>query len=209
MISIAVLVDENGRTSTLKEGGKIVVYTKEGDIGFWKTSQEITFSISPFRSIVEIRDYIVKVISSIKKCNIFVGKEVTGQLFATLELKDFNVYEIDGKPEEFLDSIRITELNELNPEKEEILEKPGLCLKPQETQEKGTFFFNLKDALLSDPELTSKKALLPFVNEKKFKKLEIICDHIPNWFEREFEKQGIKWSSEKEEDGNIRVILSL
>lgn len=41
------------------------------------------------------------------------------------------------------------------------------------------------DFLESHSQITSKQALLPFIRQKKFQTLEIICNHVPGWLEGE------------------------
>lgn len=49
----------------------------------------------------------------------------------------------------------------------------------------GRYSINLARILAENPALNSRQVLLPALEKKHFKKLEIICDHIPRWFNNE------------------------
>jgi len=97
--------------------------------------------------------------------------------------------EVEGKPEQFLNSILATEIKESENSVQKTAQ-PSIYY-PEKTDVEGSYFLNLEAALNSDPNLTSKKILLPFLKSKDFKSLEVICDHIPRWFNEEFENQGL------------------
>jgi Fe-only nitrogenase accessory protein AnfO len=47
----------------------------------------------------------------------------------------------------------------------------------------GQYQFNLAEVLQKNPTLNSREVLIPFLEKRAFQKLEIICDHLPRWFE--------------------------
>jgi Fe-only nitrogenase accessory protein AnfO len=189
MKSVSVFLNSEGLTSTLKEEGKVKVYSQNSNNNSWEVTKEIPFSLVKSTSISELRKVILNMIKEIGDCRIFVAREVAGQLYTFLETNGFNIYEINGVPEQFLDMLQVSEIEEnKNP-----IEKssPTIECYPYRTEVADTYFMNLKAALNSNPNLTSKKILLPFIAKKEFKVLEVICDHIPKWFNDEFEKQGL------------------
>lgn len=72
-----------------------------------------------------------------------------------------------------------------------------------------TNFIDLKAVLNSDPNLTSKNTLLPFLKSKDFKTPEVICDHIPKWFHEEYEKQGFQSIESKHGENEYKVTISI
>lgn len=180
MIMIAVYVNEQGEAATLGEKGFVRVYDRL-EQGF-RIVCEISFDLEQGLSIAGIRRYLQERIQLLKECKVFVANQVLGQLYYVLEAHGFESFEAEGKPEEFLDSIYETMQRE--PRKTE-----GMKAEPQDyfelTEEEGVYLVNLKTVLNLDCSLTSKKLLLPFLRKKDYKKLKIVCDHIPKWFATE------------------------
>ncbi len=207
MKSIAVLHNSEGFTSSLKEESIVSVYTQNFPNDSWEVSKEFAFSLKKSLSISELRKLILNMLESIGDCRIFVAREVAGQLYSVLEANRFSIYEVVGKPEQFLDSILALENKEHN-NLNEATAGTLLCY-PEKTGVEGKFFLNLKAALDADPNLTSKKILLPFLLSKDFRELEVICDHIPRWFKEEFEKQGLQSTTSELEKNEYKVVISL
>lgn len=49
----------------------------------------------------------------------------------------------------------------------------------------GRYSINLAEILDENPALNSRQILMPVLKETSFKKLEIVCDHLPRWFNNE------------------------
>ena len=56
--------------------------------------------------------------------------------------------------------------------------------------------------------MNSRQLLLPFIREASFCQLEVICDHLPKWFERELASQGIAVAITANEDGILHLLLT-
>lgn len=72
------------------------------------------------------------------------------------------------------------------------------------------YLINLAEILQDNPALNSRQVLIPALEERSFKKLEIICDHIPRWFYNEL--RNLKLAAEPEvpdESGQwLKVVVS-
>lgn len=207
MKSIAIFLNPEGVTSSLKEEGIIRVYTQNFADNSWEVTEEFAFSLVKSSSILELRSMILNMIQRIGDCRIFVAREVVGQLYSVLEANRFSIYKVEGKPEQFLDSILTLE-DEMN--NSSIVKKAQtLACYPEKTAVKGTYFINLKDALNADPSLTSKKILLPFLSNRDFEVLEVICDHIPKWFDDEFKRQRLQSTLSRLQENEYKVVISV
>ncbi len=206
MKSIAVLHNSEGFTSSPKEESIVSVYTQNFPNDSWEVSKEFAFSLKKSLSISELRKLILNMLESIGDCRIFVAREVAGQLYSVLEANRFSIYEVveNGTISRLDSSFGNKEHNNLN----EATAGTLLCY-PEKTGVEGKFFLNLKAALDADPNLTSKKILLPFLLSKDFRELEVICDHIPRWFKEEFEKQGLQSTTSELEKNEYKVVISL
>ena len=206
MKSISIFLNKEGNTAAPNEEGIVKVYTYNDTSNSWSITNEIDFSLLKTTSIISLRSTISEMIESLGDCKVFVAKEVVGQLFSVLEANGFNIYEAEGKPEQFLESIFASEIEEskraLNVDQESVIPHPI------ETETKGKYFIDLKEVLSSYPDLSSKKVLLPFLSSRNFKALEIICGHVPKWFDYEFKLKGFQYDISKLEDNKYKVVIS-
>lgn len=60
----------------------------------------------------------------------------------------------------------------------------------------GCYRINLAEILEREPNLNSKQILIPFFQETAFRKLEVLCDHRPKWFGKEFGSLNVCITSE-------------
>lgn len=204
MISIAVLLNDNGETGSWLDDGIIKLYQRTNEE--WIESSSITYSISKNTTIPSLRKNLSDIIEKLKNCNVFVAKEVSGQLFSILEAHFFNVYELNGIPANFLDSVLISETKL---KKEELLLASQAANKffPEQIDKFGNYTINLKKLLQEDGTVSSKQILIPFLKEEKFESLEVVCDHVPKWFDRELSGMGYNFHTIIRKDGNISASI--
>ena len=206
MNSIAVLLNKKGFTSSIKEEGVIKVYSKNSCVDPWEVSTEFPFSLTGISSIPALRSKLSDILRKVGDTKIFVASEVAGQLYSVLEANKFNIYEVDGEPSQFLESI--IDMEEENKVVAAQKAQPVKIPEPQKTSIEGEYFIDLGAALDIDSTVTSKKILLPFIERTDYKKLEILCDHIPRWFDDEFEKRELKSTTTELKKNEYRVIVS-
>jgi Fe-only nitrogenase accessory protein AnfO len=206
MISVSVFINSKGITASPTEEGFVKIYKYDTDTKVWEVSEIFEFSLLSCSSIPEMRKTILDLLQKLGNCRIFIARSVVGQLYSVLDANRFHIYEVDGKPEEFLDSILRYEEDEAQALDTEITEPQIPC--PQETDIPGTYTINLKNALNSAPGLSSKKILLPFLTSSNFNILEIICDHIPKWFDSEFNYKGLSSTITKLNEFEYKVTIS-
>lgn len=187
MAKIAVLIDKEGMTISIKEKGSVRIFEKNGDS--WAIIDEIPCSINFSSGLSEVRKELTELLQKIKDCKIFVATEISGQLYYLLESYGYSSYQIDGKPELYLESVLQAETAEMN---RIITEKdiPTSEIKPEPTGDPGVYSINLRKALAMNLDTSSKKILKPFLQENKFEVLEVICDHVPRWFEPDLKAIG-------------------
>jgi len=186
-VDIAVFVGENGRTASLYEKGKIVLYTKTS--GKWNVQKEKDFFLDKSSGMRELRKKMDDLKSFLPQdCNIFVGLQITGLPYFELEKSNFSVWEIDGIPGQFLDHV-------LEKEEEDGLETrvEGCKLPVPHEISSGCYFISIKEIQENNTGFTSKQAILPFLRKGLFYQLEIICNHIPPWLETELINCRLFW----------------
>jgi Fe-only nitrogenase accessory protein AnfO len=207
MKSISIFLNKEGYAATPKDEGIIRVYAYDHINNSWDITKEFEFSLLKSTSIVHLRNTISNMIQRIGDCRIFVAREVVGQLFSVLEANRFNIYEAEGKPEQFLESILASENKEIK--KPDEISEQNIITYPKETDISGNYFIDLKAALSSAPDLSSKKVLLPFLTNRSFRVLEVICDHVPKWFDDELKRQGLNSDVSKLDENSYKVVISV
>lgn len=204
MNSIAVLLNNNGETCSWLDNGIIKLYKKRDEK--WIELKSFEYSISTDTNIINLRKNLSELVEKLDDCKIFVAKEVSGQLFSILEAYFFNVYELNGAPDNFLDSVLISE-QKLH--KEELLLASQAANKffPEKIDKYGNYTIDLKKLLQEDGTISSKQILIPFLKEEAFESLEVVCDHVPKWFDRELSSMGYNFHTITRKDGNISVSI--
>lgn len=179
-VDIAVYVGENGETASLKDRGKIVVFRKIKNK--WNVLRERELNPSTSQGMKELRRMMEEVMDFLAECKIFVGLSVTGIPFFELERSRRVVWEMQGKPGDFLDYIlaRDEEERQLEEQKNETV-PPA----PVETSA-GCYRISIKEIQEKNLGITSKQVLLPFLRQGNFYELRVLCNHIPPWLEAEF-----------------------
>jgi len=204
MNSIAVLLNDNGETSSWLDNGIIKLYERRNEE--WIELKNLPYSISTYSNIPSLRKYLSELVEKLDNCRTFVAKEVSGQLFSILEAYFFNVYELNGIPNIFLDSVF---MSEEKLQKEELLLASQAKNKffPEQIDKFGNYTIDLKKLLQEDGTVSSKQILIPFLKDEKFESLEVVCDHVPKWFDRELSNMGYNFHITNRKDGNISTSI--
>lgn len=204
MNSIAVLLNNNGETCSWLENGMIKLYKKRDEK--WIELKSFEYSISTDTNIINLRKNLSELVEKLDDCKIFVAKEVSGQLFSILEAYFFNVYELNGAPDNFLDSVLISE-QKLHGEELLLASQAANKFFPEKIDKYGNYTIDLKKLLQEDGTISSKQILIPFLKEEAFESLEVVCDHVPKWFDRELSSMGYNFHTITRKDGNISVSI--
>jgi hypothetical protein len=67
---------------------------------------------------------------------------------------------------------------------------------------------DLRDVMAHKTTLNSKELLLPFFQSTPFRQLEIICDHIPCWFQSELSILGLRANVESSDGGQMKIHVT-
>ncbi len=201
-MEIAVFQDVSGKTQSFLEPGIIKVYSRH--LGKWTVTKEIIFRIDNIGGLKAIRENIINMTESLGDCKVFVGRDIKGMVYNVLDGMGFNTWELEGEPLEFLEFVYEKEEEEAKANALEgtAYKSPQIILLKD-----GTYFLDLKKIQENDVNITSKGILLPFLNTTVFYQLEIICKHIPHWFEGEFKRLNLKMKNEIIGQNEIKVTI--
>ena len=202
--SIAVVLDGNGMTTSLEESSIVKVYFM--DKGNWKVIKEIICKIDDSMSLILIRENIKIMIEALGNCRIFIGNKVTGLPYTIFEKMGYNIWEIVGRPEEFLDYVleKECDMDDLKLMDEV---KPKI-LAPVNSGKEGYFTIDLKKIQEGNMNVSSKQVLLPFLNNTTFYELKIICSHQPNWLATEFKRRNLKAEVQSNTGNMVEITVS-
>lgn len=201
-MEIAVFQDISGKTQSFLKPGIIKVYSR--NLGKWEVTKEIIFRIDNIGGLKAIRENIINMTESLGECKVFVGLDIKGMVYNVLDGMGFNTWELEGESLVFLEFVYEKEEEEekANALEGKVYKSPQIILLKD-----GTYFLDLKKIQENDVNITSKGIMIPFLNTTNFYQLEIICKHIPHWFEVEFKRLNLKMKNEIIGQNEIKVIV--
>ncbi|AGK98267.1 Fe-only nitrogenase accessory protein AnfO [Clostridium pasteurianum] len=201
---IAVLTGKDGETGSIYEPGMVVIYEKEGEN--WIVKNKIIFNVNTSKGMGAVRERMVLLIESLGNCSVFLGRRVDGIPYSVLKKSGFTIAEASGNPEELLDELR--EMMIENKEKAAKKKKvEDVSIEPVALDQEGAYFINLERVQNSNPGISSKKVLLPFLRNKPFKEIKIFCSHTPQWLEGELLTLNMKLEVKELVKGEFEVRI--
>ncbi len=175
---IAVVLDGSSQVSTLSEGSSVAIFEKNTD--FWEITREIPVDFSRAGDMRAVREEINSLAGQLQSCKIIAGKKISGIIYNVFDRLGFSIFEIDAVSPPILDSIS----RDIEEEKNKTAVS-ALPESPVETDIPGYYYLDLIALQSQNPGLSSKKALRPFLAEKPFISLTLLCSHLPPWLESE------------------------
>ncbi len=199
---IAVILNEAGKLTAFERGAVLTVFSKENNV--WSVVNEIRYSLDLTSNISDIRNSIKAILLQLEDCKVIIGETITGLPYNILDRLGFEIYEAQSVSDSLLEEIN----NELETEAAHYTplssEVPTV---PVETSEQGVFFLNLIMLQEKRPEISSKKALQPFFETCCFYRLDLICSHIPPWFDVTLPQKRLTYSVEELEKNQLKVSI--
>jgi len=202
-MKVAVFVDKDGNVLPFYATGTVGLYAYEGHK--WACVKQIPFEIHDGMSMVEVRSRIVAMVHEMEGCKLFVVDTIKGFPLTILKDQGMGIWNFKGV-------LAATEL--LNHIKEEVdkvtVAKHPVTILPVAigNAKDGNYRINLVEIMDSDSSLNSKQVLLPFFQNTVFKELEIICKHVPKWFEKAFGTLQLQVRVNESTDGLCHAIVS-
>jgi len=209
---MVVLFDENNDLTDFYNLKLIKIYKKND--GEFKVIKEIPNISMVTSNIKSSREFLSKLVEEFEASKIIVGSQITGIPYHFFAKEGFEIFEAEKFSEELLEQIHedyiehpkieiVSVENEL--EKAKVANTP---IAPFAINEEGDYFLDFIKVQKYRPEITSKKALLPFLSKELYQSLIIICNHVMPWLENYFvENKNIEFSS-KRENGVYTIIIT-
>lgn len=201
---IAVVLNDSGQTETIHESSVINVYSKEKDQ--WKAINQFPFTLKGLMVVKAIRENMLYLVETLGECKIIVAKELSGVPNSMLDMSGFTIVEVEGEPEEFLDDV-LERIEEYEISLVEAAKEKEINTRPVSPKDDGHYYINLKELQNKNSGVTSKQALLPFLNNTIFHQLEIVCSHAPKWLEEELKRTNMKSTIEMVNPNEYKIVV--
>lgn len=205
---MAVFRDDTNQLARFDEITNFVFYTKEETS--WRKSDAVPFQPDLSGGLAAIRENIEQMLGAFNTCRIIITKSLTGIPYQVFDRSGFIVCEAEAFDLELLDIIQTDLIIQDEEAKEDEL---LLSNTPQETDVPGYYFIDLTQVQRKHPEMSSKMALLPFLKDTPFYTLEVVCDHIPPWFDHKLPEMNLSYilknsATENKKDSAKHVVIS-
>jgi Fe-only nitrogenase accessory protein AnfO len=204
-LKIAVVENDNRHTGSIFEPGFISTYEENG--GEWKVLNRFENKVCNAKGMAAVRMAVADIVKQLGDVKIIVAGEIPGIASGTFQAAGFDIFLVENSVVEVLDSIKkemleVIEERQKEPNKFDIME----YLEPGEN--KGDFSINIEEIMFKNPELTSKKILIPYLKNGEFKRLDVICSHIPKWFVTDLGIMGFEYEtvSESLNRKTVRIV---
>lgn len=204
-MKIAAVENNNQKTSSIFEPGFVVVYEEDG--GEWKVLNRFENKVCNAKDITAVRMGVEDTVKKLDGVKIVVASEIPGIAFGIFQAASFDIFLVENSLPDILDSIKKDIFNVIEKKQEEPCKFDIMqFLEPR--MNKGDFFLNMEEILFKNPDLSSKKILIPYLKNGGFNNLDIIFSHIPKWFNTELAVLGFKYEimSELPNKMTIRIM---
>jgi len=215
-MKIAVYIDAEDHLVSLYEPGRFCIY--QGSGSDWTRTQEIAFAVGDSASLGSIKRAFASAVAQFDGCEVLLSGSVKGFLYSYLQEFGFRIWKSEGVLVEQLAGVEQREIERAEAERA----APKSCAvaagcasggcgggrarrvaaAPISTAEgaamaaedlgSGRFRIDLISALSGHARLNSRQILLPILEGTAFDKLEILCDHLPRWFEPKLRELNLK-----------------
>ena len=203
---IAVILGDDGSSSSLNEPGTIVVFARTE--GTWKKDREMPLVLDPAKGIKDMREKMAELIGFLGPCRIVVTTSASGAPYFELERARCVIWEISGKPQEFLNQVWAEEEKESAKEQSPALVTGTSKIPVPQEKTPGTFCISIKEVQGKRPDISSKQVLQQFIQRGGFLVLDITCTHVPPWIEVEAEHRGYTLETEQVDKETVKVRLT-
>ena len=200
MYEIGVFLEERDVISSFEEAKYVKIFEKDNNV--WKVKRLIIINRNnDKKGISEIREEYKKIVGEMEDCKIVVVNKAFGIPYSVFYLQDFSIWELEGDPLSYLDEIVKNEIEQetMDEQKEEI----GKKIK------EGHYSIDLLELELTNPEISSKNAIIPYMKQEDVKKIDIHCCHVPPWLIKERDKGNIKMEIEEVKSNDFNVSITI
>lgn len=198
---IAALLRE-GQLSDFTSCTAVAVF--EPDAETWQLTSEIPYAADACTDPAEIRNHVRSLILELDDCSAVVARRLQGLPYHVFDRMGFQIFEAETLSDALLSGILAD------------IADTGAVAAPAETptapvasDEHGRYALDLIALQEQHPEVSSKKALRPFLQSTPFFELHLRCSHMPPWLEVDLQTmRRVRCATESQPDGTLHVTIS-
>ncbi|EHI99685.1 Nitrogenase iron-iron accessory protein AnfO [Clostridium sp. DL-VIII] len=205
---IAVYINKLDEIADLNETGIIKIFSKDNN---WRVIRELPFKFHSTKGKEDIRLDTLNIAEILGSCKIFVAKEFSDLAYTMLEGLGVSTWKMKGRSSEVLDYILEKEKEEAEEIKiidSENFNDKNQTVKPMEIGNNGCYILNVRELQDRNIGITTKQALMPFLNEGNFNELILTCSHIPGWLESYLTKLNFNFQFSEVGEGDYLIIVN-
>ncbi len=206
MVTIGILMNNEHEIASMANGDRVAVYAKND--GSWYVQEEITECFQKFDAATQMRPLMAALVQEMKGCRILAAAVLTGIPYMVLDKEGFMICEADVFSEQLLEEIAY-DFEKTCREKSEQQNAAAddYPAQPYETKTTGIYTIDLKRLMKAHPDMSSKKALVPFLQKGMFCQLQVICDHVMPWLGQHPVMEGYHYEAVKLEAGGYLLCI--
>ena len=199
---IAVLENTDNSITSMDTCTHLAVWQRDWSTGKgWHACDPVPFSLEGCETLPQMRNRLRELAQLLPAEAAIAGASISGLAYNELSRMGFCLCELDHFSPDILDALASEILTSAQGE----VQVPTA---PTPTDMPGVYSINLMEVQAAHPDITSKKALRPFLATTPFVELEIICGHMPPWLEDHMRQQHLTCSLTRQDDGTVRARIS-
>ncbi|MBB5143024.1 Fe-only nitrogenase accessory AnfO family protein [Desulfovibrio intestinalis] len=206
---IVLLEDDQHCLTTIKQCARLAVWQRSASSGEIKTAPKsawqqlaaIPFTLSGCYELAEMRTRIKALEQHLPRGAVIAGTSISGLAYNEFSHMGFCLCELESFSPDILDALAAEVAAKAEPSTQ-------IPTEPVSGDSPGSYKINLMEVQAAHPEVSSKKALRPFLASTPFVELEIICSHMPPWLEGHMKERNLTCSRSRTPEGNLRLRIS-
>lgn len=172
---IALTVDNESKLCAFSKSAYLKVLTRINNT--WQQEALLPLELN-VKSTNELRINIRTVIASLPTCKILLSAGISGIPYHIFDKMGFSIFEASDENNNLLNEIIADVINN----QQELASENLIPRTPIEITD-GCYYLDYMLLESKHPEVTTKKALLPFLDNTPFISLSVRCSHLPPWLE--------------------------
>ena len=195
---IALTVDSEKRLTNFADSAYLKIMVQNN--GIWQCEKILPVDLN-VNNTNELRIKIHAIINSIDDCKILLSAGISGIPYYIFDKMGFSIFETTSETPEILEEV----ITETQNNKKALTDSSAISCTPSEIAS-GCYFLDYMLLENSHPEITTKKALLPFFKTKPFISLTVLFSHIPPWLEADEYSKKMEITTQKNSKG---ILVSI
>ena len=189
---IALTVNSDNRLSPFPESGYVKILQKTS--ADWQTEKMLQINLQ-VKSTDELRMRIRNLVNEMPECKILLSAGISGIPYHVFDKMGFAIFEAPAVSDSLLNDI----IKDIVISKDELAADSLIPRSPVEIAD-GCYYLDYLLLESKHPEITTKKALLPFFDSTPFFSLTVRFSHLPPWLETGEYAERYEISSKKSDN---------